>query len=77
VATLLSVSSSLLVGAILVVAPWTPFWDTNYLLQAYPMLRVFLLHGAARGTVSGLGLVNIVLALHETHQYLTGRGESA
>ena len=76
-ATLLSVSSSLLVGVILVVAPWTPFWDANYILQAYPALRTFLLHGAVRGTVSGLGLVNIVLALYETHQYLTDRGERA
>lgn len=76
-ATLLSVSSSLLVGVILVVAPWTSFWDANYLLQPYPILRVVLLHAATRGVVSGLGLVNILLALHETHQYLTDRGERA
>lgn len=72
-ATALSVISSLLVGVILVVAPWTPFWDANYLLQPYPALRTLLLHAATRGTVTGLGLVNILLALYETHEYLTGR----
>jgi len=74
-ATALSVISSLLVGVILVVAPWTPLWDANYLLQPYPALRPLLLSAVTRGIVSGLGVVNIVLALHETHQHLTDRGE--
>jgi hypothetical protein len=71
------VSSSLLVGVVLLVAPWWPpgVWDGNYLLQPYPALRLMFLHPATRGTVSGLGLVNVLLALYETHQYLTGRGE--
>jgi hypothetical protein len=35
-----------------------------------------LLSAFTRGAVSGLGLVNIVLALHEIHQHLIG-GERA
>jgi hypothetical protein len=69
-AVLLSVTSSFLVGVILVVAPWTTFWDTNYLLQAHPWLRLVLLSSFTRGAVSGLGLVNILLAVHEARGHL-------
>ena len=74
-AAILSVLSSLLVGTILVVVPWTALWDANYLLQPYPAVRALLLSGYMRGTVSGLGLVNIVLAVDEAHQRLRARGE--
>jgi hypothetical protein len=74
-AILLSVTSSLLVGVILVVAPWTTWWDQNYLLQPYPALRALVLSPFARGLVSGLGLVNIVLAVLEVHQTLATRRE--
>lgn len=76
-ATLLSVVSALLVGVILLVAPWTSWWDQNYLLQPYPALRALVLSPFVRGLVSGLGLVNIVLALLELHQSLVGSGERA
>lgn len=74
---LLSLVSTLLVGLILAVAPWTALWDTNYLLSPHPALRSFLLSAFTRGAVSGLGLVNIVLALHEIHQHLLGPGQRA
>jgi hypothetical protein len=75
-AVLLSVVSTLLVGLILAVAPWTALWDANYLLSPHPILRALLLSAFTRGAVSGLGLVNIVIALHEIRQYLVG-GERA
>ena len=58
--------SSLLVGLVLVLSPWTTLWDANYLLQPHPGLRSLLLSPVARGAVSGLGFVNILLAFHET-----------
>jgi hypothetical protein len=70
----LSVASSLLVGALLVIVPWTSLWDANYLLQPYPALRLLVLSPFARGTVTGLGLVNILVALHEAYQHLSVRG---
>ena len=76
-AILLSVLSSLLVGVILVIAPWTSWWDQNYLLQPYPGVRAVVLSPSMRGLVSGLGLVNIVLAVLEVHQTLTARRERA
>ena len=74
IAIALSVMSSLLVGAILVFVPWTGLWDANYLLQPYPALRVVVLSPLARGAVTGIGLVNIVVAVHEAYQHLSSRG---
>jgi hypothetical protein len=68
------VLSSLLVGLVLAVIPWTPVWDANYLLQAQPVLRGLFLSGFTRGAVSGLGLVNIVLALVEARDYVRDGG---
>ena len=67
--------SSLLVGAILAIVPWTSLWEANYLLQPYPQARALVLSAFARGTVTGIGLVNILLAIDETFQHLRRRGE--
>ena len=70
-AHLLSALSSLLVGIILVVAPWLPnLWDANYLLQPHPLLRSLALSPFTRGAVTGLGLVNLLLALLEAREIL-------
>jgi hypothetical protein len=61
----LSVLSSLLVGLILVVAPWTALWDANYILPPHPAVRALVLSAFTRGAVTGLGFVNILLGLHE------------
>jgi hypothetical protein len=75
VAAFLSVLSSLLVGFILVIAPWTSLWDANYLLHPHPAVRAWVLSAFTRGAVSGLGLVNIVLALYEAHERLADASE--
>lgn len=66
---------SLFIGVFLLAVPWTALWDSNYLLQPYPAVRAVLLSGAALGTVSALGVVNIVLALDEAYDHLRARGE--
>lgn len=66
-------SSTLLVGAILIVAPWTSLWDGNYLLQAQPAIRALLLSAFTRGAVTGLGLVNVALAIDELREHLSRR----
>ena len=73
---LVSVLSSLLVGLVLIVAPWTALWDANYLLQAYPLVRSVLLSEFTRGAVSGLGLVNVLLAASEVYHLLSDAGEA-
>jgi len=66
----LSIFSSLLVGVLLAWAPWTPLWDTNYLLQPHPAVRALLLSAFTRGAVTGLGLVNILLAVDDARHHL-------
>jgi hypothetical protein len=76
-ALFLSALSSLLVGIVLLVAPWTVLWDGNVLLQPSSWLRGVLLSPFARGAVSGLGLVNILLAIDEARQLLSGPSDHA
>jgi hypothetical protein len=66
---------SLVAGFFLAVWPWTPYWEVNYFLLPYPTLRALFLSSFTRGAVSGLGLVNILLALHDAHQHLTDSSE--
>ncbi len=69
---LLSIVSSLLVGLVLVIAPWTSLWESNWLLQPWPALRGLVGSGFARGAVTGLGLVNVALAAADLHARLLG-----
>ena len=72
----LSILCSLLIGAVLVVAPWTSLWDTNHLLQPHPTLRSVVLSPFARGAVTGLGLVNVLLAFQDVQNALDAAGQS-
>jgi hypothetical protein len=70
-----SVLISFLVGLFLVIAPWTQLWESNYLLLPNAALRALLLSTFTRGSVSGVGLINIVLALYQVRRYLNDGGE--
>jgi hypothetical protein len=74
-AHLLSILSSLLVGIVLLVAPWTSLWDANWLLQPHPAVRDLLLNAFTRGAVSGLGIVNIIIALYDVRAHLAGTSD--
>lgn len=53
----------LYLGLILIVLPWTHFWSDNHLLLLIPHLSFLTLNGVTRGIVSGLGLLNIWIAV--------------
>lgn len=73
-AHLLSALSSFLIGIILVIAPWwTEIWDANVLLQPWPALRSVVLSPFVRGGITGLGLVNVLLAIVELREHLAER----
>jgi len=57
------------IGIILTVAPWTSFWTNNSLLAGFPQAREFLMNDFLRGLVSGLGLVDIGMAIAEAVRY--------
>jgi len=48
------------VGLLLVVLPWSTFWERNYFAEALPVLQPLLTNNFVRGAVTGLGLVNLV-----------------
>lgn len=51
-------------GAFLLYLPWSDFWERNYFLAHLPQaLRLFLLHASFRGIVSGLGVLDILVAI--------------
>jgi hypothetical protein len=49
-------------GALLLYLPWTGFWEQNYFLSHFPSLIPILLHPSFRGLVSGLGVIDILMA---------------
>ena len=57
------------VGIILVAGPWLPIWSENSLLKGFPQLRQVLMNDFVRGLISGLGLVDIWLAISEAVRY--------
>jgi hypothetical protein len=48
-------------------------WDANVLLSAWPPLRGVVLSPTFRGAVTGLGLVNVLLALQEVREHFEER----
>jgi hypothetical protein len=53
----------LYVGVIVLLLPWRPIWYDNALLNHWPVLAAILTSGAVRGIISGLGLLNIWIAV--------------
>src|SRR5260221_6321331 len=53
------------VGLLLIVLPWSSFWEANYFAYAWPALLPVLRNNFVRGAVSGLGVLNLALALAE------------
>lgn len=49
-------------GALLLYLPWTTFWEQNYFLSHFPLLMRITLHPSFRGIVSGIGVLDILLA---------------
>ena len=52
-------------GLLLVLIPWSAFWDRNYFVEWSSALKALLSSNYTRGAVSGLGLVNVWAALAE------------
>lgn len=61
------------VGLLLMVLPWSGFWDRNYFVYAVPALEPLFTSPFFRGAVSGLGLLNLGAALSELLPATMGR----
>lgn len=58
---------------LLVLIPWSTFWERNYFVEWSPVIEAILTSNYFRGAVSGLGLVNIAAALVELGDSLGSR----
>ena len=50
-------------GLVLILVPWSEIWETNYFLYQYPSFAFFANNPFTRGAISGLGIMNVFLAL--------------
>jgi hypothetical protein len=70
---LLLVAYFLEVGLVLVVVPWSVFWERNFFGEWLPTLHELLKNNFVRGAVSGLGIVNLAAGLTELAALTFGR----
>jgi hypothetical protein len=71
---MLYVLVSLVLGMILVQAPWQSGWSSSPLLWTAPRLQAFLALGFVRGVVSGLGIVDLWLGVRAAVSYKEDSG---
>jgi hypothetical protein len=74
VVRILYIIYSLEVGGFLMLSPWLPFWDNNFLLFRYPILRPIVNSPFLKGAVLGLGIVNLIIGLSEIVNIRKGTG---
>jgi len=61
------------IGLAVCYAPWSRvFWDQNPLFVHFPTLSFWASHGAVRGIISGLGLLNLWIAFREAVRHRDG-----
>jgi hypothetical protein len=61
------------IGLAVCYAPWShTFWDQNPIFLQFPNVSVFAAHGAVRGIVSGLGLLNLWIAFQDAIRHRDG-----
>ena len=70
---LILVAFFLEVGFLLIVLPWSAFWERNYFAQAVPLVQDVITNNFVRGAISGLGLVNVCVGLVELVSVLASR----
>jgi hypothetical protein len=50
-------------GLVLILLPWSDVWEVNYFLFQYPVLGFIVKNAFLRGAISGLGLMNVLMAI--------------
>ncbi len=50
-------------GLLLIVVPWSAYWERNYFAQMSPIVSAIVTNNYMRGAVTGLGAVNLFAAL--------------
>ncbi len=50
-------------GLLLIVIPWSAYWERNYFAQLSPAVNAVVTNNYIRGAITGLGAVNLFAAL--------------
>ena len=50
-------------GLLLIVVPWSTYWERNYFAQVSPLVEAIVTNNFVRGAITGLGAVNVMAAL--------------
>jgi hypothetical protein len=62
------------IGLAICFLPWSPtFWDQNPLFLQFPTLSIYAAHGAVRGLITGLGLLNLWIAFQDAVRHGTDK----
>jgi hypothetical protein len=70
---LIYVAFFLEVGLLLIIVPWSSFWDHNYFADMWPAVRSVVTNNFVRGAISGLGVVNLVAGFADLTGVFTAR----
>jgi hypothetical protein len=65
VSRLLIVAIFFEIGIVLMVVPWSRYWERNYFVEAVPYVEAIATNDFVRGGITGLGLVNVLAGLAE------------
>lgn len=60
---LLVIAALIELGLLLIVVPWSAYWERNYFAQLSPIVEAVVVNNYVRGAVTGLGAVNVLAAL--------------
>jgi hypothetical protein len=70
---LLFIAFFLEVGFVLIVVPWSAYWDRNYFAQALPVMHGLITNNFVRGAVSGIGVINVAAGVSELVSLMLSR----
>jgi hypothetical protein len=70
---LLFIAFFLEVGFVLIVVPWSAYWDRNYFAQALPAVHGLITNNFVRGAVSGIGVINVAAGVSELVSLMLSR----
>lgn len=63
------------IGLLLIVLPWSTFWERNYFVYLWPALRPVITNHFVRGGITGLGFINVVAGFAELIPVFSVRGQ--
>jgi hypothetical protein len=63
------------VGLLLMVLPWSAFWERNYFAFVWPTIVPLIQNNFVRGAVSGVGIVNLVAGFADLTSMVGIRGD--